>query len=244
MAKIISDDEIQLRKRARRRLVGAIALVILAAVLLPMVLDREPKPMRQDINIEIPQPDASGFTSTIVPVTEPASDSAAANVGENLTSAMANPLQGKPTAGSTAKMDAQLAPARETSQPHHENTTRLNESKPVPKLQKPEAENNTTKPQQASVESKAAVKLEPQSTQAETVGFVVQLGAFSSATNAKQLAQKLTANGIKAYVEPLKTAQGTKTRVRAGPFATREAAQKARDKLKTIGLNGVVAEKK
>src|SRR3954468_24004515 len=67
MAKSISDEELQLRKRARRRLVGAIALVTIIAVFLPMVLDHEPKPVSQDVSIKIPSPDAGVFTSKIVP---------------------------------------------------------------------------------------------------------------------------------------------------------------------------------
>ena len=63
MAKSISDEELQLRKRARRRLVGAIALVTIVAVFLPMVLDHEPKPVSQDVSIKIPSPDAGVFTS-------------------------------------------------------------------------------------------------------------------------------------------------------------------------------------
>jgi len=54
MAKAISDEELQLKKRARRRLVGAIALVLLIVVFLPMVLDNEPKPLNQDVAITIP----------------------------------------------------------------------------------------------------------------------------------------------------------------------------------------------
>src|SRR3954468_14329395 len=54
MATAIRDEELQLKKRARRRLVGAIALVLLIVVFLPMVLDSEPKPLNQDIAINIP----------------------------------------------------------------------------------------------------------------------------------------------------------------------------------------------
>src|SRR5579862_7558726 len=68
MAKSISEEELQLRKRARRRLVGAIALVTIIAVFLPMVLDHEPKPISQDVSIKIPSPDSGAFTSKIVPV--------------------------------------------------------------------------------------------------------------------------------------------------------------------------------
>jgi len=56
MAKAVSNEELQLRKRARRRLVGAVALVVVVVVFLPMVLDGEPKPLSQDIAINIPSP--------------------------------------------------------------------------------------------------------------------------------------------------------------------------------------------
>jgi DedD protein len=45
------------KKRARRRLVGAIALALAAAVGLPMLLDSEPKPLAGDIAIQIPPKD-------------------------------------------------------------------------------------------------------------------------------------------------------------------------------------------
>ena len=48
------DAQLQLKKRARRRLVGAVAFAGLAAVILPMVMDEEPKQQVQDIQIRIP----------------------------------------------------------------------------------------------------------------------------------------------------------------------------------------------
>ena len=48
------DAQLQLKKRARRRLVGAVAFAGLAAVVLPMVMDEEPKQQVQDVQIRIP----------------------------------------------------------------------------------------------------------------------------------------------------------------------------------------------
>jgi DedD protein len=69
---------------------------------------------------------------------------------------------------------------------------------------------------------------------------VVQVIALADAEKAKQMQAKIAAAGIKAYTEIVKTAKGDVTRVRAGPFATREAAEKAREQLKAIGMNGNV----
>lgn len=54
MAKAISSEELQLKKRARRRLVGAVALVLFVIVFLPMMLDNEPRQMSEDVSISIP----------------------------------------------------------------------------------------------------------------------------------------------------------------------------------------------
>jgi DedD protein len=74
--------------------------------------------------------------------------------------------------------------------------------------------------------------------------WVVTLDAFSSISNVKQLRTKLSAAGVKSYTEPVKTSRGELTRVRAGPFASREAAENARAKLDAMGLKpGAVASR-
>jgi DedD protein len=70
MAKQLTDQEQQqhdIKRKARRRLVGAVALMLIVIVVLPMVLDSEPKPAGQDIDLRIPSPDQAGaFTPAVV----------------------------------------------------------------------------------------------------------------------------------------------------------------------------------
>lgn len=61
-----SDAQLQLKKRARRRLVGAIAFAGLAAVVLPMVMDEEPKQQVQDVQIVIPGQDQTPFSPKVL----------------------------------------------------------------------------------------------------------------------------------------------------------------------------------
>jgi len=68
MARPVSDEELQLKNAHRRRLIGAIALVTTVAVVLPMVLDSEPRQVAQDINIKIPSPDSGAVTSKVAPL--------------------------------------------------------------------------------------------------------------------------------------------------------------------------------
>jgi DedD protein len=64
----LDEQEIQFKKRARRRLVGAIALVLLMVTILPMVLDdRSAHLSQQEIMISIPSQDGDDFTSDIKP---------------------------------------------------------------------------------------------------------------------------------------------------------------------------------
>ena len=65
-----ADPMLPEKKRARRRLVGAIALALAAAVGLPMLLDSEPKPLAGDIAIQIPAKDKAA------PLPVPAADKA------------------------------------------------------------------------------------------------------------------------------------------------------------------------
>lgn len=70
MAKQQTDDELNLRRKARRRLIGAVALTLAVVVILPMVLDSEPKITGKDIDLSIPDPDKVGEFVPRVAVSE------------------------------------------------------------------------------------------------------------------------------------------------------------------------------
>jgi DedD protein len=55
----------ELRRRARRRLIGAIVLALAAAVLVPMLLESDPKPLGEDVSVRIPPVDDSKFVSKL-----------------------------------------------------------------------------------------------------------------------------------------------------------------------------------
>jgi DedD protein len=52
------DPALPEKRRARRRLIGATALVLAAIIGLPMIFDSEPKPFSDEIAIQIPARDA------------------------------------------------------------------------------------------------------------------------------------------------------------------------------------------
>jgi len=75
MAKQRTEEDLNLRRKARRRLIGAIALTLAVVVILPMVLDSEPRPGGQDIDLRIPAPDKVGEFIPGVAVSEVAETS-------------------------------------------------------------------------------------------------------------------------------------------------------------------------
>src|SRR3954468_3722639 len=142
-----------LKRRGRRRLVGAVALVLAAVVILPMVFDPEPKSTQTPVTVRIP----------------PEND--------------APPFAPQPPAKAPPK--------------------------------------------------------EPAKTEVPAAGeYVIQVGAFA---RPEAVIAKLSGAKVPYYPEPM---PGNLTRVRAGPFASRAAADQALGKLKELGLKpGAVSAK-
>jgi DedD protein len=90
------------RKRARRRLVGAIVLALVAAVVVPIFLESDPKPLGPDVQIQIPAVDDSKFQNRLTPPAKGGTPEKAAAEGT------------KPSAGTEPAKDAQ-APSAATS---------------------------------------------------------------------------------------------------------------------------------
>ena len=70
--------------------------------------------------------------------------------------------------------------------------------------------------------------------------FIVQVGAFADDSAVREARQKAERAGVKTYTQTVETSAGKRTRVRAGPFSSREDADKAAGALKKAGLGGSV----
>lgn len=66
--------------------------------------------------------------------------------------------------------------------------------------------------------------------------FVVQVGAYADVASARVVRQKIERAGLKTYTQVAKTQQGNRTRVRLGPFNSRAEAERAAQKIKSLGL--------
>lgn len=232
------DDQLELKKRARRRLVGAVALALAAIVILPMVMDSEPRPTGQDIQVRIPSQDAAdsetprkttgGAAAPAASIAPAPAVVASGSKPESVAAVVAKPVE--------APVEPIAKPATVT--------------KPVDKAQEKTAEHSADRSADKAVakkaeEARAAAALEGKAVAPATSGgpWIVQLGAYQNTGNVKLLVSKLKEMGITSYTEKLDSPQGPRTRVRAGPFPSREAADKAQAKIRKIGVDGSVAPK-
>ena len=207
----LTDEATQLKKRARRRLIGAAALALFAAIVLPMVMDTQPAPPLRDIQVRIPSPD-EGVTQNVAPPSRPTAAKPAPVAAEEPPRPISKPeVPSKP-----------VAPVAEKTAPAERAAT------PVAKA------DTEVKRAQEALSGKSAA----------TEAWEVQLGAYQSAGSVSNLIGKLKQLGVPTYTEKVETANGPRTRVRAGPFPTREAAEKAQVRIKKIiGVDGPVAQK-
>lgn len=230
----VADARQELKKRARRRLVGALALAVTAAVVLPMVMDQQPRPPGEDIQIRIPSQDGGALISRIVPGT----------VAPPL--APAAPARGAPEPVA-ARPPAVLPPSPSVAKPEPvpaaSAPTEIPAAKPEPNAA--EHARAPEKPAQGGGSAQNAEAPKKPAAQTPAAGapeqYIVQLGVFASADNARKIQARVRAQGYDVYTEPMAGAGAPKTRVRAGPFASRAAAEQARERLDRAGLPGIVA---
>lgn len=239
------DGELELKKRARRRLVGAAALALAAIIVLPIVMDREPRQPAQDIQVKIPSQDSS--VASRILSTRPSA------------TPLPQPDQGPPTP--TRAADAAKEAGKEAPKPSLEDkpepkpadkASEKTSEKPVDKAPEKVAEKPAEKPADKTAEKPAqkpsADKAQEARAQAALKGaevggqWVVQLGAYKEEGRVKILVAKLKEMNVPTFTESVETAQGPRTRVRAGPFKSREAAEQAQAKARRIGVDGTVAQ--
>jgi DedD protein len=256
------------KKRARRRLIGAVALVLAVIIILPMILDSEPRPLAGDIAIQIPSKDGRDAGT--------AAGSADNKVGKPAVAEQKEEIV-DPMTLAPANDNPVIAPGASAmpSAPVNAMTTPSSAALPAP-VDKPDAvaktdvkaEEKVLKPE-PKAEPKAPVKssehkkdsARDMARQPEKVGkdddsaramailegkpasgskFVIQVAALATQEKIDELRGKLNDAGIKSFTQKVATKAGDRTRIRVGPFASREEAEKARIKINKLGLNATI----
>ena len=226
-----NDQELIFKKRARRRLVGAVALVLLMIIVLPMILkERTFVQPKEEITITLPNESLSANTTPnsnndSIITQEKSKDDFDSNIDDANQIDNQIPLE-------TLKNDSQ---AKNNLDVNDDDLQALTDKSAALKTDK--TTKKTIDKKNPDLENK--VELKPDATSF----FYVQVGVFSDLENVKQLQAKLNDIGYKSQTEKINTDKGVKIRLRTQSFDSRSNAATALENIKEAGLTGMVVSK-
>lgn len=226
------------RRRARHRLMGAVVLVLVAVVGFPLLFDTQPRPVAVDTPIVIPDrqstpplssgtpvPASQAPAKPLLPASEPVTAQASLDAREEVVPATA------PTAPAPQAEPAKVAPPVAKA-PDKEPVVKqdapaaapVKADKPAPVKPKDDGDKA-----QALLEGKQPVK-------ASAGRVVIQVGAFSDPAKVREVRSKLEQAGVKTYTQVVERDGKSTTRIRVGPFETREEADKVAARIRKLDL--------
>lgn len=209
-------------RRLKERMTGAVVLILLAVIFIPMILDDSAYEDVEITSTNIPPVPDMNFRSDIVPLEElPPLEPPSL------------PVMELPQADITATVGA-----ADTAEPKVNN-------------QVPATGSITTTPAPADItglESPSSdqvsepVPVQSEDTSARSMSaWVIQLGSFTSQVNADGLVRRLQNEGFPAYIEQVKAETGTVFKVRVGPELSRKDAEDIQRNLKSkMNLDAII----
>jgi DedD protein len=200
---------VDIKRRNRRRLVGAITIAAVIAVVFPLAFKVEERVQRKELDLVIPTPNA------VQPLPGPAG------------------AEGKSPDAKSAKPSVQKAAEAKPAPAAVSAPTDVKPAEAKTPAVSPPAKAAEVKPQaaQAPLPAQAVARLG---------SFAVQLASLKDQESAKRLGSRVAENELSFFFERVATEQGELIRVRAGPFKTKDDAEKAQKKLAKAGIQGSV----
>lgn len=225
----IQPDSIEvIRRRAKHRLIGSAALVLIGVIGFPILFDHQPRPVSVDIPIDIPERARAPAVALPVPAAAPileekevpapvlAASSASKTIAESVPAkaVTASPVSPAPASSGTP---APVAVVDEAAR-----AKALLEGREPPAVSA-----------QASASASASAA-------AAAGRYVVQVGAYAEAGRAQEVRGKLERAGLKTYTQVAESKEGRRIRVRVGPFADKAEATKAAATIKQLELPAAI----
>ena len=239
----VEDGSVQAaRTRARRRLIGALVLLAAGVVGFPLLFETQPRPLSVDTPIFVPGATSARVAPTpaarplpVVPAdagNEPVASAAAATAAPALPMPVTTPRP-PPVA-------AQLAPSVVAGVA----SAAARVAAPVPAVAPAVAPKPVAKPEPQTAKPEAVtpvtpvkpVKPEPETAALASGRFVVQVGAYNDPERLRTARQKVESLGFKTYIQDVDSPTGKRTRVRVGPFDSRQEADAVATKVKASGM--------
>lgn len=235
------------RRRARHRLMGAVVLVLFAVVGFPLIFDTQPRPVSVDTPILIPDRQSTPPLSSTTPV--PAEQAPAKPLlpsGAVLPQASLNDRE-EVVSPAGGQNDAKADTSKVSTSPEKSaDKEAAGKKESVAKEEiKPAAPIKAEKPTPASTAKdngeKAQALLDGKPEKATAGRVVIQVGAFTDAAKVRDVRSKLEQAGLKTYTQVVEGKEGkSTTRVRVGPFETREEADKVAARIRKLNLSAAL----
>ena len=247
------DAVAEARTRARRRLIGAAVLLGIGVVGFPLLFETQPRPIPVDIPIEIPRRDTAAPlvlppappASAAVVLPPPVADAGPASPPQVITERAGD--QGREIPPSSANAGHSAAPSRPVavaaaSKPGAPPSPKpavtaapVTTPSPPPTAPNPAT---ATRPADDGQRAQALLEGKPSAKASDSAAarMVVQVGAYTDSDKLREARQKVEKLGLKTYTQVVEADGARRTRVRVGPFATREEADRAAARIKAAGL--------
>lgn len=239
------DQSDELKRRARRRLIGSIVLFLTAVIVVPAIIENNPAQKASPIELVVPsrQPVSIPSPSEVIPpeasgIAVKADSAGLTNIpqAETVKPAASN---GKPSSVSTVGKGgpepkvAEKPVVKKTEKPA---VTEVKKSAPVPPVSDPVP---VIPPK---VEPQSPVGADPIERFAQADVYWVQVAALKDQERAQGLRDKLRGAGFEGRIESISTDAGKVYRVRVGPLAGQTNANDVQSRLKKLGYTGRVVQ--
>jgi DedD protein len=219
-----------IRKRARHRLMGSVVLVLGAVVGLPLLFDSQPRPVAIDTPIVIPD------RNQISPLSATAGSAKTGAIKEGLAQDQVIAAGQTGAAKSAVTNSAGLDPHEEVVPKDSKAEAKLEPKSELKAEAKPEPKSENKPDAKEAAKAKALLDGKEAPNSGDAVRSVVQVGAYADLAKAKEARAKLESAGFKTYTQEIDTKDGKRIRVRVGPFATKEEADKTAEKIRKLNL--------
>jgi DedD protein len=241
-----------LRKRARHRLMGSVVLVLVAVIGFPLLFDTQPRSVSLDTPIVIVENAASSTASA--PAADKPSFQPSAPSGPLPSGSVLDPDEELvPATGKTAdkiQRPVQVPPAAPNAGGFKVEFGKAGATAPVVNEAKIDPRNDPKADSKSDASAPAIPtgKSRDEATKARDlldgkelvknsdVRWIVQVGAFTDNAKVREARQKLEEAGFKTYTQVIDGKDGKRTRVRVGPFASKEEVDKVIPKIQKLQL--------
>lgn len=213
-------------KALKQRMVGAVVLIALGVIFIPMLLDTSSEEEgTRSVELDIPAAPDRDYRSRLLPLDERDARPAGESVGQVARETEDSPAESEPSPRAEAEPS--------------ESATTGSVTEETPSGEAPDGGEPEQEPEPEPVEAEPRPAEEPAS---QPLGnWFVQVGSFGQEANATDLRDRLRSAGYTAFVETSTVEGQTKHRVKVGPEMERSSAEQQRDRIQAeFDLKGIV----